>query len=395
MIDSPFANAFMGILQLAVPSYGLRLSRLFGSREVGWALVVAFLGLALLHLASGLGSAGAWFDCTLARGVVGAVIPVLLLIGMVHVEILFRDRARIEQEQRLRVCEVEQLLDRRTDELAEAREEFHWELSCRDHEQQAVVERAQRERLDLGVQVAARAGQHLNRHVAVIELYAKLLLAKQSGLGPTQYYERLVAEAAEARGLGRQLLACGCRQPLRTQLLSLSDMVRRHEPTLRKLLGKHGLLECTCPADAPVVWADPPMLRWMLEELVRNACDAAADAGRVSITVERVKVDRLHSGKEASSSQFVALIVTDSGRGMSREEQKRLGEPFFTTDPVRRTGLGLASVSGLMKAHGGWLEVKSALGHGTSVRLLFPSAAARPLETLALAGLATDRGELV
>ena len=373
---------------MAVPSYGLRLNRLFGSQQVGWALVVAFLGLALLHLAAGMGSAGPWLECQLARAVVGAVIPVLLLIGMVHVETLFRDRTRVEQEQSLRLCELEQALDRRTEELAEAREELHGELSRRAQEQQAFAERVQRERLELGRRVAARTGQHLNRHLAVIELYAKLLLGRQFGRGPTQYHERLVAEAAGARALGRQLLSCGCRQPLRTQLLSLGDIVRRQETKLQELLGKRGRLECACPADAPVVWADPQTVRWMLEELVRNARNAAADPARVSITVSRAKANPPHAEHEPGIVEFVTVVVADCGCGMGREEQKHLGEPFSTTNPDEHAGLGLASVTGLMKAHGGWLEVKSAPEQGTSVCLFFPSAVDGPSGPSVAAGSA-------
>jgi signal transduction histidine kinase len=381
MTHSFFASAFVGILQLAVPSYGLRLNRLFGSRQVGWALVVAFLALALLNLVGSIGSAGGRLEWQLARSVVGAVIPVLLLIGMAHVETLFRERARVEREQRLRLCQLEQSLDRRTEELAEAKEEFRRVLSRREQEQGAFAERARQARLELGVQVAVGAAQCLNRHIAVIELYAKLLHAKPSEPGTNHYHERLVAGAAEARALGHQLLACGCCQPLRTQLLSLSDLVRRQQPALRKLLGEHRLLECACPADAPLVWADPQLVRCMLEELIRNARDAMADAGRVSITVERVNVNQPHPGPDHVAHQFASVVVTDTGPGMSREVQKRLGEPFFTTNPGQRTGLGLASVSGLIKAHGGWLAVTSALGHGTSVRLFFPSAVACPSRT--------------
>ena len=381
MTYSFLGSTLMGILQLAVPSYGLRLNRLFGSRQVGWALVVAFLGLALLNLASGIGSAGARQEWELARSVAGAVIPVLLLIGMAHVETLFRERARAEREQQFRVCQLEQSLDRRTEELAEAKEEYRWELSRREQERRAFAESAQQARQELGVQVAVGAAQRLNRHIAVIELYAKLLRAKPSEAGTTQYHERLAAGAAEARALGRQLLACGCSQPLRTQLLSLGDLVRRHQPTLRRLLGEHRSLECACPADAPLVWADPQLVRCMLEELVRNARDAMADAGRVSITVERVNVNQPHRGPDHGAPQFVSVVVTDTGPGMEREVQKHLGEPFFTTNHGQRAGLGLASVSGLIKAHGGSLTVTSALGQGTSVRLFFPSAVPRPSRT--------------
>lgn len=392
MTYSLFASAFAGVLQLAIPTYGLRLNRQFGSQQVGWALVVAFLGLALLNLAGGMGSAGARLEWELARSVVGAVIPLLLLIGLAHVETLFRERARVEREQRLRLCELEQVLDQRTEELAEAKEEFRRELSRKDQQQRAFAAKAQQDRMELGVQVAARAGQRLNRHVAVIDLYAKLLLKKQSEPGTIQYHERLAAGAAGAHALGRQLLACGGCQPLRTQLLNLSDLVRRHMPTLRRLLGEHRLLECTCPADAPLVWADPQLVRWMLEELVRNARDATADADRASISVERVNVNQPQPGQGAGANRFTCVVVADTGHGMDREVQEHLGQPFFTTKVGTGTGLGLASVSGLIKAHGGWLDVTSALGQGTTVRLCFPSALACPSGTLAPAGMTANHG---
>jgi signal transduction histidine kinase len=393
MTHSCLASALVGVLQLAVPSYGLRLNRLFGSRQVGWALVVAFLGLALVNLAGGMRPAAARLEWELARNVVGAVVPVLLLIGLAHVETLFRERARVKREQVFRHCELEQSLDRRMEELAEAKEEFHRELSHRDHEQRAFAEKAWQERMELGVQIAAGAGQHLNRHAAVIELYAKLLLTKQSDASTTQYHKRLVAEAVEARALGRQLLACGCCQPPRTQSLSLGHVVRRHEPALQKLLGEHRLLECTCPAKSPLVWADPQMVRWMLEELVRNARDAMAEAGRVSITVEKVNLNQPHPGQAPGAHQFVSVVVTDTGHGMGHEVRKHMGEPFFTTNPDKRAGLGLASMSGLIKAHGGWLEVTGALGHGTKVRLFFPSAVAGPFGTVAPVGLSVSNGD--
>ena len=129
MTLSFFASAFLGALQLAVPSYGLRLNRRFGSREVGWALVGAFASLALLNLAGGMGPVAGRRDWELARGVACAAVPVLLLIGLAHIEALLRERARLERKQQHRHCELEEFLDQRTEELAEAKEEFHQTLS--------------------------------------------------------------------------------------------------------------------------------------------------------------------------------------------------------------------------------------------------------------------------
>ncbi len=287
MTHSFVASTLVGALQVTVPSYGLRLNRLFGSRRVGRALVVAFLALALLNLAGEAGSPGGRQEWELARTVVAAVIPVLLLIGLAQVEKLLKERARVEREQRVTRCELEQSLDRRTEALAELKEEFHRQLSRRDQAQRALAQKVEHERLELGVRVAAKAGQRLNRYSAVIDLYAKLLLAKHSEPGTTPHHQRLAATAAEARALGRQLLASGCSQPLQTHFVSLSDLVRRRQPALQQLLGEHGLLECICPPDTPLVWADPALVDWMLRELVRNARDAMAERGSVTIGVPR------------------------------------------------------------------------------------------------------------
>jgi signal transduction histidine kinase len=377
-MNSIYASAFVGVLQLAVPSYGLRLNRRFGSREVGWALVVAFLVLALLNLVGGVGPGGARREWELARGGAAAAIPVLLLIGMAHIETLLRERTRLERQQRLRHCELEQHLDERTKELADAKEEFHLALCRKDQEQRAIAERAQQERLELAARFATSAGQRLNQHVAVIELYTKLLLAKESDAAKFPYYERLVAGAVAARTLGRQLVACGGHQPLRMQLWSLSDIVRWHEPALRDLLGEHRSLECTYRPDVPLIWADPQVVSWMLEELIWNAVNAMPAGGRISITVEPATVNQPPAGIEPCVNQFAAVVMTDTGHGASREVQRHMGEPFFTTARGLHAGLGLASVSGLARAHGGWLTVTSALGHGTTVRLFFPTVAKYP-----------------
>ncbi len=225
------------------------------------------------------------------------------------------------------------------------------------------------------MQVAAGAAQRLNRHVAVIELYASILRAKTCEPVTTYYHERLWAEAAQANALGRHLLACATGQPIRLQLLSLSDVVLRHQAALRKSFGPEQSLECACPADTPLVWADPQRVRWMLEELAQNARDATPEPGLVNITVKGVDVQQPPPGVDSATHKFASIVVTDTGCGMSREVQQHLGEPFFTTNSVCHPGLGLAGVFGLIKAHGGWLEVTSALGHGTSVRLFFPSVA--------------------
>lgn len=372
-MNSIDTNAFVAILQLAVPSYGLRLNRRFGTRQVGWALVAAFFGLVLLNLAGGVSLAGPQKEWEVARGIAMASIPVLLLIGLAHFETLLRERARLEHQQALRHCELERVIEERTKELADVRQEFHTAQCRKNQEQKAFAQRNRDERLELAALVAARAGQHLNRHIAIIELYAKLLLSKESDPRRFEYFERLVAGAVAARALGRQLVACGGHQPLRMQLMNLAEVVQSHQTRLGGLLGERCALEYSHPLGTPRVWVDPHALGWMLEELVLNARTAMPAGGRITLAVEPVLVNQLPSGQPAGANQFVSVIVTDAGHGATRDIQNHMAEPFFTTGRAR-TGLGLANVSGLMRAHGGWLAITSAPGHGTAARLFFPAA---------------------
>jgi signal transduction histidine kinase len=299
---------------------------------------------------------------------------------LAHVETLLRERTQLERKQKLRGREFEQCLAQRTKDLADAKEEFHLALCRKEQEQRVFAERARRERQEMSALVAAKAGQLLNRHVAVIELYTKLLLANESDPAKIPHYERLIAGAVAARALGRQLVACGGHQPLRMQLWSLSDIVRWHEPALQSLLGEQRSLECIYRTDAPRVWVDPHVVSWMLEELIWNGLNAMPAGGRISITVEPVTVNEPPPGIDPGVRQFAALVVTDAGHGAGREVQRHMGEPFFTTGRGQHTGLGLASVYGLIRAHGGWLALDSALGHGTTVRLFFPSSNGCPSE---------------
>ena len=278
MTYSFFTGAFAGLLQLAVPSYGLRLHRHFGSRQVGWALVAAFWGLALLNLAGRMGPAGARPEWESARGMVAVVIPLLLLIGLAHIETRFRERARVERELRLRHDDLERCLDRRTEELAEAREEFHRERNRRGEHQRAFAEGARQERLELGVQVATRAGQHLNRHAAVFELYAKLLVAKHSE--PRHHPTPRAARGRSRRNAGPGAPTAGLwrlptgadpidqsQRPCPTPPAGVADIVRRAPVTcsasVRRMRLWSGRTRNWC-GGCWKNWSETPAMQWRM-----------------------------------------------------------------------------------------------------------------------------------
>src|SRR5208282_5088963 len=129
------------------------------------------------------------------------------------------------------------------------------------------------------------------------------------------------------------------------------------------------------PAGLPVVLGDSGMIEQVVMNLSVNARDAMPRGGALTIGIETVHIDEkyLSTHPEAHAGNFVRLQVTDTGIGMDAMTLAHIFEPFFTTKEIGKgTGLGLATVYGIVKQHDGWLEVTSEPGHGTSFDLFFP-----------------------
>jgi len=389
MNQSMYLGAFLGLLQSAVPLYGLRLKRLFGLHRVGWALVIAFSALALSHLGGCWPAAGILSLSEPVSALSYAVVPLLLLVGMGCIESLYKERVRDEQEQRQRRFETQQFLDRQAEEVAEMKQSFQDEIMRRDialgvtantaEDCQLALDLEGKRKLELAARVAAGAAQHFNRHLAVIRVYANVLVQKGFVGRTSDQHRRISAVAAEAAWLGERLLACGCRRPLRSRSLNLNDLLQRCLSKLQHLRPAEGMIENHCPPNLPSILADPALCATIIGQLVQNAKEATRPDGVISFSAELVKVDAAYVRQQpaAMPGRYVRLTVADNGCGLSQAAQDHLFEPFFTTkDASRHAGLGLASVHGLMKEQAGWVEIESEAGHGASVRLFFPCAGA-------------------
>jgi len=185
-----------------------------------------------------------------------------------------------------------------------------------------------------------------------------------------------VKRAAErATALTRQLLAYSRKQIIQRRPLALNELVEQTVAMLRRLIGEHIALDMQLTPNLPPIFADPSNVEQVIMNLALNARDAMSDGGKLTLITTRVEVDNASRARhpEAQLGPYICLAVKDTGCGMDSATVDRIFEPFFTTkDPGQGTGMGLATVYGVLKQHGGWIEVDTAPGRGTTIRTFFP-----------------------
>ncbi len=192
--------------------------------------------------------------------------------------------------------------------------------------------------------------------------------------------EHIRRAARRTAAITQQLLAFSRRQLLQPQVLDLNAVVSALEPILQRALGEISQVKLRLAEDLHAVRADPGQLDQVLLNLALNARDAMPEGGTLTVETVNTTVDEHHATAKAvepvAPGQYVALVVTDTGMGMDRDTMEHVFEPFFTTKPVGQgTGLGLATVYGIVKQSGGFVSVFSEPGHGSSFRIYLPVAA--------------------
>ena len=166
------------------------------------------------------------------------------------------------------------------------------------------------------------------------------------------------------------------KQKMQPKVIDLNKVIGNMTKMLQRLLGDDITLESKSGTAIPCIEADTGMMEQIIMNLSVNARDAMPKGGKLSIATAPAAIDEAYVEQhpEARAGQFVRLIVSDTGTGMSRETLGRIFEPFFTTKEVGKgTGLGLATVYGIVKQHQGWIDVTSELGIGTTFTILIPA----------------------
>jgi two-component system, cell cycle sensor histidine kinase and response regulator CckA len=253
---------------------------------------------------------------------------------------------------------------------------------------------AQSEKLEAIGRLAGGVAHDFNNLLTVISGYAELLLARPDVTGREQLGE--IAHAADqAASLTRQLLAFSRRQVLHPQLLDLDEIVAGMEPMVRRIIGDDVNVGVRLTGGLPAVEADRAQLERVILNLAANARDAMPHGGRLTIETAAVDLDAdyVASRGEGKAGANVLLAVSDTGVGMSEEVQRHLFEPFFTTkDAGAGTGLGLATVFGVVKQTGGSIYVYSEEGRGSTFKIYLPAAAGAAAPASGAGDEAEERG---
>jgi CheY-like chemotaxis protein len=194
----------------------------------------------------------------------------------------------------------------------------------------------------------------------------------------------IIAAGERAAHVTRQLLAFGRRQLISPQHLAVQQLAEELAPVLSRLVGEDKALVLEAEGASAAVRADPAQIEQILINLVANARDAMASGGRVTIATRDATLTpadaREHPADDVLPGRYVLIAVSDTGRGMDASTLAQIFEPFYTTKPLGEgTGLGLSTVHGIVKQHGGQVWVSSEVGVGTTVRVYLPAADRRAI----------------
>jgi two-component system cell cycle sensor histidine kinase/response regulator CckA len=232
------------------------------------------------------------------------------------------------------------------------------------------------QRIEAVGRLAGGIAHDFNNLMSVVIGFAKLLQTRVDGDVQGEYVDEIIRAGERATALTNQLLAFSRKQVLQPKILDLNGVVAGVDGLLHHLTGENVELVRTLDPALEPVKADPGQLEQVIMNLVVNARDAIVGPGKVTIETANVELDADTAAQvDVLPGSYVSLAVRDTGVGMDADTVRQIFEPFFTTkEEGKGTGLGLATVFGIVKQSGGGIAVETEPGHGTSVNVYLPHA---------------------
>jgi two-component system cell cycle sensor histidine kinase/response regulator CckA len=234
----------------------------------------------------------------------------------------------------------------------------------------------QSQKMEAVGRLAGGIAHDFNNLLTVITGYSEFLQGQLAAGSPQwDVMEQIKAASGRAASLTKQLLAFSRRQVLQPTVLDLNAVIENLQQMLKRLISEQVKLVTKLQPRLGLVRVDPGQLDQVIINLAVNARDAMPDGGRLVIETANARFDRAYTAQhfDIQEGSYVMLAVSDTGSGMDHDTQLRIFEPFFTTkEGGKGTGLGLATVYGIVKQSGGHLSVYSEVGHGSSFRLYLP-----------------------
>jgi signal transduction histidine kinase len=285
------------------------------------------------------------------------------------------------QQAKAKLDVLEKNVSARTEQLEATNARLQAEIAERKEVESALRQSQeailQQERLAAVGQLSAGVAHDFNNILCIILGYANMLLdeSKDMGQKKVEALKQISTAAQRAAHLTRQLLTFSRKQVMQPQTLEFNEVIGNVSRMLQRLVGEDIGVQFHFAQKPVYIHADLGMVEQIVVNLVVNARDAMVGGGELTLSASTVEIDEAHRQRhpEARPGQFACLSVTDTGCGIPPEHLLRIFEPFFTTKAVGKgTGLGLATVYGIVKQHEGWIEVMSEVGKGTTFKVFLP-----------------------
>ena len=274
---------------------------------------------------------------------------------------------------RLRTEQLEEMVTARTLELQLANECLKVEMAERARTEEVLRQAQKMEALG---QLAGGIAHDFNNLLTVIRGFVEcLVLEVHENPNMLEGLHEIDVAAERAAKLTSQMLMFSRKKQLQPQSLNLNEVVAHFGVMLRRLLGENIAVEIRCGNDPLIIHADLIMIEMVVLNLAVNARDAMPTGGRLLIRVEEAVISAadISQHPRARPGTFAHIRVTDTGCGIAPDALTHIFEPFYTTKEVGKgTGLGLATVYGVVKQHEGWIEVASQPGNGTTFEIFLP-----------------------